>query len=273
VANLTQVAVLFNPVNYSIQIYTGGTTLLGPGGGFWDGTLVYVSANNVWTGNVWNFIEIWPVINATTGSVTVRVNGVVLASVTGIDTKITSNLWWDQMGIASQTTGGLNVDTQIDDLYYCDTTTGAGLTPCNTFLGDCRVQTLFATGNDAVQWTPHAGSNWQEVAETAMDSDTTYNYSSTPGQQDTLDFGALAGTITTIYGIQLTYAARKDDAGARSVKSVVKVSGTSYFGSTNSLPDGNYAYFTDQWILNPNTGLNWTISGVNGAAYGYNMVS
>ena len=84
--------------------------------------------------------------------------------------------------------------------------------------------------------TPLAGSNWQEVAETAMDLDTSYNYTSTPGQQDTLNFGALAGTITTLYGIQLTYAARKDDAGARSVKSIVKIAGTSYAGATRLAP-------------------------------------
>lgn len=273
VTGLGNVNVFFNPANYSVQIYRGDRQVSGA-------VLLYAGPNNQWADNVWNFIEIWPVIDASTGSVTVHVNGVTVAAVTGVNTVfsetsypfITANAWWDAMAMRAYNISG-SPGMCIDDLYYADTTTGPGLTPCNTFLGDCRVQTLFATGNDAVQWTPLAGSNWQEVAETAMDSDTSYNYTSTPGQQDTLNFGALAGTITTLYGIQLTYAARKDDAGARSVKSIVKIAGTSYAGATNSLPDDSYAYFTDQWILNPNTGLNWVISGVNGAAYGYNIVS
>lgn len=265
VTGIVNVTVYFNPLNYAIQVYRGDRNS--------GGVLLFAGPNNQWADNVWSFIEIWPVINGSTGSVTVHVNGVNACTVTGVNTNFAgANAWWDSFGIRCNNING-NPTINIDDLYYCDTTTGAGLTPCNTFLGDCRVQTLFATGNDAVQWTPLAGSNWQEIAETAMDADTSYNYSSTPGQQDTLDFGALAGTITTIFGIQLTYAARKDDAGARSVKSIVKIAGTSYAGATYSLPDTNYAYFTDQWILNPDTGLNWVISGVNGAAYGYNMVS
>jgi len=255
-----QITVVFNYLNFSVKIYRG-TSL--------SGTLLYTSANNVWASGVYNYIEIWPVINGSTGSVTVNVNGQTIASVTGANTQATANASWDVLTFTSQNAGTF----LLDDLYYADTTTGAGTYPCDSFLGDSRVDTLFATGNDAVQWTPLANANWQEVASVQFDGDAAYNYTTTPTDQDTYTFGALAGTISLIYGLQITTAQRKDDSSARSTKSVAKVGGTSYFGATNSLPNTTYTYFTDLWILNPNTTANWTSSDVNGATYGINCVA
>ena len=45
----------------------------------------------------------------------------------------------------------------IDDLYICD---GTGSAPHNTFLGDCRVDTLLPTADGtAQQWTPSTGTH------------------------------------------------------------------------------------------------------------------
>jgi hypothetical protein len=263
IGGTAQVSVFFNEVNYSISIYRGTVS---------GGTLLYISANNVWAANVWNFVEMWPVINSSTGSIKVNVNGVTMVNQTGLNTQATANAWWDEM--TANPNGQVGVATiNIDDLYYADTSVGAGTYPANTLVGDSKVVTLYANGNDSVQWTPLAGANWQEISEIAMDSDVSYNYSSTPGQQDTFTFGALQNTITVIYGIQLTFAARKDDAGVRTVKSDVKISGVNYYGANHNIPDTTYAYFTDQWILDPATSANWTITNVNSAVYGYDLVA
>lgn len=264
VANAPQVGINFNPNNYSVQVWRG---TLG------TGTQIALSNNNVWAGDVWNFIEIHYKINGSTGAIDARVNGVSVfgGPVTGLNTQATANAWSDAVDI-SVSDGGSQL-IELDDLYYADTATGAGTFPANSFLGDCRVATLFATGNGSVQFTPLTGANWQEISEHAMDSDTSYNYSSTPGQEDTFTFGALSATINVIFGVQITIAARKDDGSSRVIKAALISSATEVYGSNHSIPDTNYAYFTDIWILDPHTSSNWTLGGVNGATYGYNLVS
>lgn len=259
-SGLVQVTVVFDSLSFAVRIYRGPVN---------TGTLLYSSANNVWAAGVYNYLEIWPVIDPSAGSVTVDVNGVTVASISSANTRNSTNSTWDVLSFASQNAGTF----LLDDLYYADTTTGPGTYPCDSFLGDSRVDTLFATGNDAVQWTPLANQNWQEVASVQFDGDSAYNYTTTPTDQDTYTFGVLSGTITLIYGVQVTTAQRKDDSSARSTKSVVKISSTDYFGTTNSLPNTTYTYFTDLWILNPNTTANWTSSDVNGATYGIQCVS
>ena len=185
------------------------------------------------------------------GALELKIDNVMALSVTGVNTQNSANAWVDAVDLEPQAPGGAiaNVNVTIDDLRYNDTTSDSGASANNTWMGDQSVRTANATGNDAVQWTPLSGANWQNVASATFDGDTAYNYSSTATQQDTYDFGALQNTITTIAAVQITYAARKgDDAGSRSVKSVIKISGTSYFGNTYSMPS-TYAYFTDLWVI------------------------
>lgn len=262
------VEVFFNYLNYAVQVYRGSSTS--------GGVLLGASANNQWSGNTWNFIEIWPVIaSGTGGSVEVRVNSETVLSLTGVDTNFTgANAWWDVMAIQGDQPGSSGgFEAWFDDLYYGDTTVGPGLHACDVPIGDARVATVFPVGNNSVQWTPLANANWQEVSEVVMDSDTSYNYTTTAGDEDLLNFGSMENTIVTIYGVQVTGAYRKDDGGARVIKQGVKSGSTETYGANWSLPDTLYSYFTDQWVLDPNTGLNWTISGVNALSAGYNLVS
>jgi hypothetical protein len=271
-----QVSVMFRFDNYSITVFRGNafigsSTYFGDGGG--AGTQLAITGNNAFTPNVWNFIEVWPVINGSTGSVEVRLNSVTIAAltVTGANTQVSGNAWWDTLELCSDTS---EPDTfLIDDLYYGDTTEGVGSYPGTVPIGDCHVQTLFPVGNGSVQFTPLANANWQEVSETAMDSDTSYNYDSTVGNEDLFNFAALPSNTTLIYGIQVTGAYRKDDSGARQVKQGVKSGAAETYGADWSLSEANYVYFTDQWILDPNTSANWATAAVNALSAGYNVAS
>lgn len=253
-AGAAQVTVLFNEANFSIQVYRGVQT----------GTLLFTSNNNVWSQEVWNYVEVWITVSSTVGTVLVKVNGETLVNLTGQNTQNTANTTFDTLSYTGNT---------IDDFYYADTTTGPGSFPCNAPLGDVRVFTAFPIGNSSVTWTPLANTNWQEVSEVAMDGDTSYNFTTTAGDEDLLNFSALANTVNKILGVQVTGAYRKDDATMRTVKQALKSGATEQYGTTNSLPDTTYAYFTDLWTLDPNTSASWTLAGVNGIAAGYNLVS
>jgi len=253
VTNTVQVAVIFFARNYSIQIYRGN-----PFGLF---TLLYASANNVFSANSAHFIEIEPKIDALSGFVKIKIDGEQVVNITGQNTQQSANAWWDVATMSGA--------TLWDDFYWADTTTGVN----NSFLGDLRSYTLWPTANSAVQFTPLANANWQEVSEVAFDGDVTYNFDSTVGHEDLFTMGQLPATLSGIVGLQLTGAYRKDDAGGRSMKNALKSSGTKVYGTTYALPDTSYAYFTDQWILDPNGSIAWTRTSLNAITAGYNLAA
>lgn len=275
--NDIQVSVVFRKDNQTIAAYRGMGQVAGHNVGgdtaannAVNGVLLGITNNNVFSQNSWNFIEIWTDINGSTGFVKVYVNSVLLLNVTGVNTQYSANASWDIMHIEGSS-GVPSAPLTIDDFYYGDTTTGAGTFSANTPLGDCHTVTLFPVGNSSVQFTPLTGTNWGEVSEQAMDSDTSYNFDSTVGHEDLLNFGAMPSGVSLIYGIQVTAACRKDDAGSRFLKFGVKSGATETYGSNHSLGEAFYVYFTDQWILDPNTSADWLVAGVNALAAGYNV--
>jgi hypothetical protein len=160
----------------------------------------------------------------------------------------------------------------IDDFRYNDTTTGPGTYPCNAWMGDLRVATLFAISNNAVTWTPLAGANWQEISETAFDGDTTYNSTATNGNEDLFNFGTLQSVINEIVAVQLVGGYREADAGGHTITQQLKVGGTDNAGATIGLTTG-YQFFADLFPVNPTTGASWSLSDVNGMEAGYKAVS
>lgn len=114
-------------------------------------------------------------------------------------------------------------------------------------------------------------TNAGNVSEVAMDSDDTYNSSSTLNDEDLLVFGVLPGDINLVLGVQLTGAYRKDDAGTRVVKQALKSSTTEVYGADHYLSTETYVYFTDLFVLDPNTDTSWTTTGVNSLVAGYNV--
>lgn len=264
VAGAYQVTLNFDSSNYAIRAYRGA----------YNGTSLGISSNNSWPADAYIFVEFHIKIHASAGIVNVRVNGNDVLNLTGQNTKATANAWADATDFSLQTTV-LNNDhyAWMRDVYYCDTASDSGSLPNNTFLGDVGTRTLFATGDSVVQWTPNSGANnYSRVNENAMDSDTSYNSSANPGDEDQLDFGPIVNTIPIIHGLQVTIAVRKDDVGARVIKTGLKSGGTTSYGADHSVPS-SYVYFTDLWILDPNTSANWTRAAVNALAGIYNLVS
>jgi hypothetical protein len=260
-----QFSIFFNPSNYSIQVYKGAF-----------GTLEAFSENNVWAPNMFNFLEAWPVVANGTGSINIRVNGELILTAASLNLQSSANASWDAIGfdpILTTGVAGFTATFVIDDLYYCDDTVGPGSYPCNAFLGDMHTYTQFTIGNNTLQWSPLAGTNWMEVHEIAMDSDLSYNFSSTVGQEDLLNFQALEATISKIIALQITGAYRKDDAGMRVVKQAVKSNTTEVYGSNWSLPDNDYGYFTDLFVLDPDIAGSWTLTPANAISAGYNVAA
>lgn len=226
----------------------------------------------VLTAGVYAYIEVKVLISDTVGTVDIRKDGVSILALTAQDTQ---NGAAAQVGsftlldvTASQTE---TVTVDIDDIYFCN---GAGSAPQNTFLGDCRVDTTFPNGaGNLSQWTPSAGSNWQNVDEDPANDDTDYNFASVAATRDLYAFPDIVPTSGVVYGVAVNMQVRKDDAAARTFRDLIRSGGANFAGSVTNTAGATYNMFTEIHQVDPNTSAAWSIANINLAEYGIDLVS
>lgn len=260
-----QFTVFLDSTNGSITIFTGG----------YEGTQVYKSANNTFTALAWFYIELEFTINSSTGSLSIDINGVNVISLTNVDLQGSSVTTFDTLQIGEQVNlDNATGDFEFDDIYICDSTTGSGSNPFDSMQGACQVITLFPTGTGAdAEFTPSpdTNANWQNVNETAMDSDTTYNYSDTVDNEDLFVCGSLpSGTVPL--AVKITMASRQDAAGTRELATHLKSSSTDQAG-TSVIQNQTYTYQYDVYPNDPNGSISWTETSVNAIQIGYELTA
>ena len=72
--------------------------------------------------------------------------------------------------------------------------------------------------------------------------------------------------------VQLATVARKDDAGSRSLRAVLKSGATTANGATRVLGT-SYALYDDRFEVDPATGAAWTKVGVDALEAGVEVVA
>ena len=209
-----------------------------------------------------NYIEFTGVINDTTGSFTLKVNEVTVATDSNVDTKNTASTTFDTLKLH----GSADLLPSFDDLYLNDSTAAA---PYNTFLGEHELITLRPNG-DGYQndWSPvGAGStNADRVDDNpGNDGDTTYVNAVTVNDIDSWTYENLPITADNILSVQLKAAAKSQEAAdfRQKIRSVA----TDENGSTHAFTT-SYAYYRYQSLTDPNTAAAWTNAGWNAAEAG-----
>lgn len=224
-----------------------------------DNTLLGSSAAGVITGdNTWFSIEVKFVISNTTGSVVVKIDGTTVLDLTNQDTQNSSNAFANTVQFGQG---------NIDEIVVLD---GSG-TSHNDFIGEFRIETLRPTANGTTNnFTPSAGSNWQNVDEAESDDDTTYNESNTVGHIDLFQVEDLtlfeAGD--TIEAVQVSDSSIKDNVGSRTLRHLLRSGTTNYEGSDKKLTTNWDKHFFHIWEEDPDTAAAWTQSGVNAVEIG-----
>lgn len=234
-----------------------------------DTTVLATSVNALST-KTWYYIECKVTIgDAGVGNYEVRVNGTSTGWLpsTAADTRNGGNATANVIAFNTLHASANLTNSVFDDIYIAD-----GQAGINDFLGDVKVTTLLPTSDgNATTFTPSTGSdNYAMVDEANLDSDTTYNASSTADQIDT--FGLTDSTATSILGVQEFIVARKDDAGARTIATVCRSNGTDNVGATES-PGTTYVVYRTIREVDPNTSAAWTVNGLNSAEFGYKVVA
>jgi hypothetical protein len=229
-------------------------------------------------GSNWKYVELQITFANSGGVYELRIDDQLELSGTA-DTQNTSNasaniiaLRWESFG-----TSGVSWDN-----YYIADTTGV---INNSFLGPLRVDTYWPAANDAVDFTPYSGSNYQMVDDKNHGDfgtlDTDYNSTNTTGDIDTFTVDSI-GNNGPILGVAETVWCNRQAGQSVGIQPLMKVGGVEYTGSTyypvpktsTGLGEITTEVQATQMIkeTNPNTGGSWTPSDANSVKYGYKAI-
>lgn len=245
--------------NGAIRVTRGGRT----------GTTLGTSVTGLVPPSTWHYIEFKATLSDTVGVAVVRVDNTQVLNLTSQDTKNAgTKTVFDRVYVGQVSSGG-SVDCFIDDFYFCN---GAGSVN-NDLLGECRVRTLYATGNGAV--SQGVGSDADSVNNYALINDTipgsgsaTYVDLVNTNDEDTYAFADLPDTSGSVAGVQISTYAQKSDTGSRTLAHVTRIGSTDYPSSNLPIGAGSFAWQATVRETNPATSTAFTRADVNAAEFG-----
>ena len=251
-----------------------------------DGTIEwYRSSTSIATANIiplikgaWYFLEFKIKLTNSTisGDCVLRINNEQVFDMIGVDTLGTnSNITDLRIGPgATKAPDNAWQVRYIDDLYISNT---SGSAPNNTFLGDIRVVTIRPTGNGTTNnflgSDADSTDNYLHVDEETPDGDTSYVESSTSGEIDMYLMNNLPVTPVNIFGLENILICKKDDAGTRTGKHVLRLGGTNYPTGEFFPSADSYIAFTNLWEKNPDTDSQWLKTDIDNLEAGIKVES
>ncbi len=262
---LAEIVELIDGATVQLSLVVTATGQLAIYRGTSAGTQLAATAASYLVAGVWHYIELKATINNTTGTYEVRVDGnsSPILSGSGANTRQSSNNYANAITYL----GGVGGSNKFDDIYVINTSGAVN----NDFLGDIRIEGRVPTGaGNYAQFTPSTGSNWQNVDDIPPNDDTDYNSSATLNNKDSFTHASLSSLSGTIRWVSHFIDGRKDDAGARKVAPLFRISATDYVGSDDTLST-SYQYFRQVYETSPATSTAWTVSEVNASEVGYKL--
>jgi len=249
----TQFALQAHP-NRKIGLYRGyGTTLLAE-------SALALNQNVV---HRFNFA--FDFSNPVSGSAQMWIDGSLANgfSISNTDLLATANNTVDMVCVDSQGYGS-NADMghrfDVDDFVLCN---GAAQN-----IGELELITQGPTSDIQKQWTPLSGvDNYPMVDEIPPNADTDYNSSTVVGNIDYQGFPVLPTTPDSIFCLTQILAARKEEAGTRSIAAALKQTGET-IGTVQNLTT-QYEWYYEHYLKNPETVAAWLLAERNAAGFGY----
>jgi hypothetical protein len=235
-----------------------------------SGTIIATSTYRITTFPRWTHLQAKAVIHSTSGSLVVQADGVEIINVSGVSTGTASG---SVTHIQHNTNNG---GVQFDDLYVCD---GVDATATqgranNDFLGDLKVATLIPTANgDLTAWSKSTGTNAAALVDEIPPNTTDYIFSSTSGQRELMTLPDLPSSAGAVYGLRIGIYGLKSDAGASSVKPLIKESGGTITAQTaKALSTTAGGYYGDFLFTKPSAPTTpFTASDVNALQAGVEL--
>lgn len=231
------------------------------------GTSLGATASPVIVAEAYQHIECQVFISSGSplGEVEVRVNGVTVLSIVGVNTdpRGTGEVSQVKLGRADSIFDhGIN-EWYVDDVFAYDDAGSYN----NDFIGDRRVLTLFPNADTAeADWSwSTGGTGYTNIDEADPNDDTDYIFAN-PGSSpvDISEFGLddLPAGVSTVSAVSLVTRSRKTDAGTANLQaSAVSGAGTAD-GADRALTEA-YTYYHDIVEVDPDTSAPFTPSAVD----------
>lgn len=233
-----------------------------------NGAVIATSSHTPLVSGTWHYYEIEATVADAGGVCKVRLDGVEVINFTGDTKNGGTNTTIDQVHI-----GNLAVTPTmlLDDEYLNDDT---GPAPHNTYWGDVSIRESRYNGNGAInQLVGSDGNsvdNHLQVDEVPYNT-TDYNGSATPGQQDLYAVADISGATTVLAVQQHVYVA-KTDAGARSIKTLMRAATGTIASSAETPLSTTYAVVDGPIRTTDPDNAALTQANINSAQFGVEVV-
>jgi hypothetical protein len=248
-------------VNATLSVNGSGNLLLHRGrplNSASTGTLLQTSTN-VLSSATWYHFDIVVTTANSGGTVEVYVNGSKTNWIDfSGDTQDGSNAYSNAFGLSGQGSACI-----YDDMYAWGGSGGVR----TARLGDLKITSKLPDGDGATNnFTPSAGSNYQNVDDATANGDTDYNESGSVGNIDLYSMATLSA-IGTIYGVKIDSIVKKTDSGTCDVQNVLRVGATNYL-QTQRGASTSYGMHADIIEQSPNMSANFTAAELNAGEVG-----
>jgi hypothetical protein len=236
--------------NLQLSVISQSTGVIEVFRGNGSGTSLGASATPAVVANAYQHIECVAFFSQTVGTVEVRVNGVTVLSISGVDTCATALTECSQVYIGGGCGSTGFSTTDLDDIFCYDNTGSYN----NTFIGDRRVLTLFPDANTATaDWTAvGAASGYLCIDEATPNDDTDYITAATVGLVSQFGLQNLPAGISVVNAVVMVERARKTEAGTANTQ-VSIVSGASNTAGADKPLTEIYTYRQDVFQTDPAT--------------------
>ena len=222
----------------------------------------------------WYYIELKCTIanSIASDSCIVNVNDVEYINVDAAeDLQATANATADSIALMGRIASGPT--HYFDDVYIFDGTGSDNV----DFAGDSKVLAHYPDGtgtiNDFTGSDADSIDNHLLVDEVLTDDDTSYVESSGVADIDLYTFDDFAVPPNTIHAVQINMVTKKDDAGARTIRSIIRPISTNIEGDSKSPSDGSYSNEIQIYDLNPEITGVWTEAAFNATEFGIKIQS
>jgi hypothetical protein len=235
---------------HHIAMWRGDDTVLATGTATLSDTTWY------W---IWGYIK----ISDTVGIVRTKINGVAdIATTTGLDTRNDAGANGDKV---SQIIFGIDTNYDFDDMYVQDAV-GTASNGDDIDIGEVTIPYLVPdSAGDTTTMTPSAGSNWQNVDDVPPNDDTDYNSHATSGNLDL--YNMTTSAATSVLGAVARVRMRKDAAGAKNARILLKSGGTVSNGTDIALGT-TYSTYPRNMRKNPVTAADFTPTEIDAIQVG-----
>lgn len=221
--------------------------------------VVGATAAPVMTANAWHHYEMKVVVDEFAGSIEIRVDGVTVLEVDGIDTGSALQLG---LGTSNDYNGTDGYQMYVKDLVTWD---GSGAHNTN-FLGSVSVLGMTPNSDVDLNWTPSHGAEGWSLLDNSPPVDGVDYLTAVYPPPDPSVFGLtdLPINVTSVRAMISQVRARKVDGGDGNLQTSLISSGDDTNGSDRPITTA-YTYYEDVFEVDPHTAASWTPASANAA--------